>query len=444
LLVLARFILFFMMLSSLLVYLFANIKLIGEGSSALATLGFSVMIGGFLIILEIILKQKIYIKKSFLFLILFFLYFIVAITLNRPDDLKGFLVATSGGIVLFYILGSIVSINFIYIKDKALNSNKFLNIFNFFYMVFSILFALLFLNTFITLMEIVRTDLFLIVDLDGMYQRPASFLTISFFIYSFMTAFFIFVNKYATKSKFIVLITFALFGVYCLLAFGGMLLSQMIGSNNALVNIGGLLFATTIFYIFTNFTKLEKELSQIRLTIVKIFLSRISFKLFGPIFVALFLVILLLVGLINILDVNLDRFRIFGFGSGEVSSISSRLALWDNFLVHFYYSPVFGNMAVDSLTTGEGSYVHSFVATLLTHLGMVGFLLFFIYLFTAIKEILNNQYENNLLILYSLIVFVGIFTIASLGTSIVWIPFWFFLGLIFPPIVFKKNITTQL
>ena len=252
-LVLARFTLFFMMIGSLLIYLFTNIKLIGECSPALAVLGFSVMIGIFMIVLEIVLKQNVYIKKSSLFLILFFMYFIVNVTINRPNDLKALLLATTGGIILFYILGSLVSTNLLYIKEKILNSNEFLNIFNLFYMAFSFLFLILFLDTFITLMENVRTDLFLLSDLDGMYQRAGDFLTISFFIYSFITVFFLFVNKYVKKSKFMILMAFLLFGLYCLLTICGMVLSQMIGSNNTLVNLGGLLFATTIFYIFINF-----------------------------------------------------------------------------------------------------------------------------------------------------------------------------------------------
>jgi len=182
-LVLARFILFFMMLSSLLVYLFTNIKLIGEGSPALSVLAFSVLLGGFLIVLEILLKQNVYIKKSFLFLILFFTYFIVNVTLNRPNDLIALLLATTGGIILFYILGSLVSTNFLYIKEKVLNSNQFLNMFNFFYITFAILLLVLFLGTFMTLVTNVREDLFLIDDLNGIYQRPGAFLVISFFLF---------------------------------------------------------------------------------------------------------------------------------------------------------------------------------------------------------------------------------------------------------------------
>ena len=181
------------------------------------------------------------------------MYFIVNVTINRPNDLKALLLATTGGIILFYILGSLVSTNLLYIKEKILNSNEFLNIFNLFYMAFSFLFLILFLDTFTNLISNVRDDIFLIADSDGMYQRAGDFLTISFFIYSFTTAFFLFVNKYTKKGKLVNFMSFVLFGLYCLLTIGGMILSQMIGSNNTLVNLGGLLFATTIFYIFINF-----------------------------------------------------------------------------------------------------------------------------------------------------------------------------------------------
>lgn len=438
-LVILRFLLFFIMLGILLVYLFINIKLIGKGSFALILLVFFVMIGVFLIVLEIILKKGIYIKKSFLFLVLFFLYLIINITINRPNDLKRMLIATSGGIILFYVLGSLISINLLSIKEKVLNSNRFLNIFNFLCIIFTLLFVTLLVDTFTTLMINIRADLFLIADLNGAYQRPGSFLLIAFFIYSFITVFFIFVNSYVKRYKFI---SFILFGLYCLVTIVAMMLSQMIGSNNALVNLIGLLFITKMFYILINFLNSKYLLSNIKLNIKKIFLSKLTRKLFSSIFIALFVVILLLVIFVNTLDIDLDKFRIFGYGSGEISSVSNRLALWDNFLVHFNYNPIFGNIAVDCLTTGKGSYVHSFPASLLTHLGIVGFLLFFVYLYTAIKETLNNNnnlYFNNLFSLYSIVVFIGIFVIASLAVFITWIPLWFLLGLIFPPVIFVKR-----
>lgn len=435
-LVLLRFMFFFIMISSLSYYLFVNIKILGAGSPALDILAFCISIGVFLIWLELLLKQSFFIKKSFFFLVLFFTYYIVNIVINKPDELKVLTFSTTGGIILFYILGALLSINLLYLKEKVLSSRQFLGFFNFFYYLFSVIFIGLFLGTFLELMSNIRTDLFLISDLDGMYQRPGAFLVISFFIYSFITAFFLFINK---NSKALVLLFFCL---YLMSIIGGMLLSQMIGSNNTLVNLAGLLFANIIFYILINFTKIEKEIGYINLNLKKIFLSNLSNKLLGSILVSLFLVLILLTFIVNMLDIELEKFRIFGFDTGEISSVSSRLELWSNFIIHFDYNPVFGNMAVDTLTTGKGSYVHSFIGTLLTHLGLVGFSLFFIYIFIAIKEklkIKRNFYINNVFSLYSLVVFVGIFSIASFGTFITWLPIWFLLGLIFPPIMFDKR-----
>ena len=213
--------------------------------------------------------------------------------------------------------------------------------------------------------------------------------------------------------------------------------SRVLKETNSILNHN---IASKVYIASLHSDRLEEEKIYNDNLILNRF--KLSSKLFGSIFISLFIVFVLLVGLINFFDIDLDQFRIFDFGSGDVSSVSSRLALWDNFLIHFDYNPIFGNMAVDALTTGEGTYVHSFIATLLTHLGIVGFIFFFIYLFVAIKEKLkssNNLYVNNLFALYSLIVFAGIFAIASFGTFITWIPLWFLLGLIFPPIVFKNR-----
>lgn len=429
------------MLCVLLLYLFTNIMFIGEGSLSLELLAFSVIIGAVLIILEMFSRQKIYIKKSFLFLVMFFTCYISNIILNRPNDLKAMAIATTGGIILFYILGSLLSINFLYIKEKVLISNKLLNVFNFFYLIFSIIFIILLLNTFTTHLATVRSDLFLVAG-NADYQRPGSFLSISFYIYSFIFAFFLFTNKYAKKNKTLILI---LFVFYCVAAIVGMALSQLFGSNNALVNIGGCLFATVIFFISIRSKTIEKRVSNTKLNIKKIVFGKLGKKLFSFVLVAFFIFLVVFIVAVNMLDVDLNKLRIIGFGKSEVTSLASRLALLDNFFVHFGFNPIFGNMSVDKLTTGEGSYVHSFVLSLLTHLGIIGFILFFTYLFIAIKEVFNNKnnfYVNNLLLLYKLVVFAGIFAIATVSVFITWVPLWFLLGFFFPPITLRKNNTT--
>ena len=78
---------------------------------------------------------------------------------------------------------------------------------------------------------------------------------------------------------------------------------------------------------------------------------------------------------------------------------------------------------------------------------MQRFIFFFIYLSVAIKEKLkssNNLYVNNLFALYSLIVFAGIFAIASFGTFITWIPLWFLLGLFLTPFIYQLFVKPEI
>jgi glycosyltransferase involved in cell wall biosynthesis len=86
--------------------------------------------------------------------------------------------------------------------------------------------------------------------------------------------------------------------------------------------------------------------------------------------------------------------------------------------------------------------VSGFVGSLLTHLGIVGFGLFFVYLYLAIKKkfnIYSNLQINNLLSLYSLMIFSGIFLVACAGVFISWTPIWFLMGLVFPPFIIKNR-----
>ncbi|WP_133121127.1 hypothetical protein [Malaciobacter halophilus] len=434
--------LFFIMLGVTLIYLFTNIKFIFDGSSALILLMFSIFIGTILLILDMLVKKRIYMKKSFFFLTLFLTYFICSLVLSRPEDIKSYTIATTGGIILFYLLGVLISLNLEYIKEKVLSSNQFLKFFNSFYFIFVVSFIVLLIDTSVELASNIRGDLFLIVDPDGMYQRAGNFLIISSLIFSFITMFFLIVNKYIRRKTFVKLISFSIYLLSSVVLFGIMLLSQLIGSNNTLVNITGLLLSITVFYVLLNFVNSKKLLNSVKFNIKKIFFSRFANKLLKSIFLSIFIFIFILIFMLNIVEIDLDKLRIFGFGSGEISSINSRLALWGDFTSHFNYNPIFGNMAVDKLTTGEGKYVHSFIGSLFTHLGIIGFILFFIYLFNAIKEKLNynnNLYFNNVYTLYSLLVLTGILGIASFGTFFTWIPIWFLMGLIFPPIEFKDR-----
>jgi len=129
-----------------------------------------------------------------------------------------------------------------------------------------------------------------------------------------------------------------------------------------------------------------------------------------------------------------------------MTSVDSRLELWSNFVIHLDYSLLLGNMGVDTYTTGSGSYVHSLVGSLLTHLGLIGFILFFTYLYFAIKEKLYSSYSegeygryvDNGISVYSLIVFIAMLLIASVGVFFTWVPIWFLMGMFFPVFNLKQ------
>lgn len=189
---LCKYVLFFLMITVLLIYLFTNIKLFADESPAIEFLGFFVVLGSALLFLEFYLKKNFCIKKSFFILVLFFSYYIVNILINKTDDLKSFTIATTGGIILFYLMGAIISVNFQFIKHQVTSSRSFLKSFNIFYMALSIVFFSLFFDTFFEMLGKMRKDLFLIEGLDGFYQRSGNFLIISFFIYSIFTFFLFF------------------------------------------------------------------------------------------------------------------------------------------------------------------------------------------------------------------------------------------------------------
>ena len=129
-----------------------------------------------------------------------------------------------------------------------------------------------------------------------------------------------------------------------------------------------------------------------------------------------------------------------------MTSVDSRLELWSNFAIHLDYSLLLGNMGVDTYTTGTGTYVHSLVGSLLTHLGLIGFILFFTYLYFAIKEKLYSSYSegeygryvDNGISVYSLIVFIAMLLIASVGVFFTWVPIWFLMGMFFPVFNLKQ------
>ena len=108
-------------------------------------------------------------------------------------------------------------------------------------------------------------------------------------------------------------------------------------------------------------------------------------------------------------------------------------AFRDNFITQFSYNPLFGNMRVDLLTTGQGTYVHSLLS-LLTHLGLVGFTLFVLFLRSLYLQIarpdqrLQGELKKSYL-LFRLFALVAILLAGLVSAFFVWTPLWFCVGL---------------
>ena len=277
----------------------------------------SIIIGFVLVAIQLFTKQKCHIKKSSVFLILFFAYFLLNIAINSPSQLVAFTVATTGGVLLFYFLGAMISINLHSLIHFTLKSEYVLKIFNYCYMLFIIVYLYLFVNTFMIHYANKRPDIFLVYGLNGHYQRAGNFLVIAFLIYSIMTALFLFINKQCRYSKFSKFNSFIVFLSYCITIMGGIILSQLFGSNNASVNLVGLFLAMATMYSFISFPNSQQLLTSLGLNFKKIFFSK---KLLLSVFFVLALCVVWLIIIISFHGVDAIKFRLTGFDwSGEFS-----------------------------------------------------------------------------------------------------------------------------
>jgi hypothetical protein len=429
------------MISLFMTYLFINIRDLGKGSPGLLFLGSSASIGALMLLLQILFSNKIYFRVSFFVVILFFTYFIFRMVIDTQDLylLKAYTIATNGGSILYYIFGVLIGTLFFNIKAIIASSKQAESIYIFCIIILTIIFSLFFIDILFNTLSLSRSDIFLVAGGTN-YQRVGSFLLISFFILSFFIMLaFINYKKKNIFTRFLLLI----FSIYYLgLMISALWFSQLIGSNNAFVNLIVVLTSSVIIMSFIFSNKGVFILTNYDIKYKNIFTSKIARHLYYKIFISIILISMFSVFMIMYWDIDIDKFRIFGFGTEGMTSVNSRLALWDNFYIHLDYSLPMGNMAVDTYTTGLGSYTHSLIATLLTHLGLFGFLLFFTYLYFAIKENMtsnSNDYQrfmDNSIFIYSFMMFAGIFLVASVATFFTWTPLWFLMGMIFPPFKF--------
>lgn len=448
----------FIGLLSIIIFFFKNIMQIKQGGVGYEFLFLFVILGLFLFIFRVCLNGNVYICLSFLFLLLFFSYFLLKmeIDLHSINRIKSYTIGTTGGIYTAYLLGAL---SFLLIQSLLFDCNiklSSLRISNY-YIFFLICFYFFFVvqSLFVHLSEL-RSDIIIIQSSAALYQRPGDFICMSFVIISLLVLFVSYLNfSHAKTHNKMILIFIHIFYFFCI--FPLFLLGQMIGSNKVLFFVFALSLINISFLCNLFFLKYEIRNSLFisegkMLYNPKYFIKSVFGNLFKSSFLSFSLICLFLYFIISITKFDISSLRIMGFGysyGDPFSSFTSRIVLFkNNFLVHFDYSPLLGNMRVDSLTTGTGSYVHSFLFSILTHLGIIGLILFIIPFSLSLTEILKSTYPLALIFpdnyhifirAYILIMLLLILSMANIAAFFSWMPFWFSLGIFSTPIYFDKN-----
>jgi len=108
------------------------------------------------------------------------------------------------------------------------------------------------------------------------------------------------------------------------------------------------------------------------------------------------------------------------------SSLSSRLWIFlDSGIEQLAVNPLFGDLAVDHVVGKPGYYIHS-VFAIQTHLGIVGSILFFSFLFE--RTIALYRSNGNVFIKT---LFPPILATATIGALFTWMPLWFLVGALY-------------
>lgn len=431
------------------IYLKINIVAIGSEGGGLQFLLIFIFLAFILFVWRLKTSRSVIIRPSMWFFYAFIYYFVFRIAMDwgSIDRLKAFTIATSSGLIFFYVVGALVSIILGRHTINAAVQQSYLKYYRIFMIIFIIYSVISLLFILYDLGSRVRSDIILLADGDGDYQRPGNFLIISYLLLLAL-----YTQHSSLKKINIMSPKCLLFDIFAIIIFifytlVSLFLSQLIGSNSAAVIIAGL---AGIFITLTNFFSIKYSqfyLSMKKLRPLNLIHGGLLYRLIFFMIINLMLLIVCIAGVSDILGIDLSMTRLGGFGSGHISSIDSRFKLLSNFAIHFSNSPLLGNMAVDCLTTGCGSYVHSLPASLLTHTGIIGFLLFFIFLFLNFNERFSRRilsYRGALLSLNVSNIFafanmLFIILIASLANFLTWSVLWFSLGLFSLGLFFKNR-----
>ena len=404
-------------LCSLSIYIFINIKYFGDGIvTSILILYFCLWFVSLFFNIEENLRRINQIKYSLLITILFLVYVTLRYLFDsNSGDLFQFTFGTTSGLILAFILGLSLSVivSHLYKYYDSL-SKSFISVKGFL-IIFFLLTLYLTIDAFLYIESSVLEEVFLTSALATDYQRPGNLLLMSSMLQTALASM-ILIRE---KSK---LITFLL---YLQLSIN-IVLSQLFGSNNAAVSISIIL---VIFFVYSHL--ISRNNHQFNLSLRSLIIGKLSKKIIVQASKLVSIIFILLYFVINFYNIKLPNFRI---SSTVDDSIKARLNIFNNdFMVQFMYSPMFGNMEVHKITDVQ-NYPHSLLS-IVTHLGITGFLFFLLVLFYVYHDIYridNNKSDIYTNYNYSLLRFFivsAMIVITMITTFFVWMPFWFCMGL---------------
>lgn len=428
----------FLQLILLFGYLGLNIQNVGEMGIALPLLAGFVGISGLLVFNQLIRFTLVLRLHFFVFLLLIsWIALRVIIDLGDMNHLKQLTVATTGGILLFFLIGSFAR-QALDKLNQAVSSRLYSKL-------LILLFALVSLAVFISFKGrlLDRPDIFYIEGVEGGYQRPGNFLIMLFIMASF--AYLALAAHPLTKG----FLRFTIWlGIYTLGLVLALISSQMIGSNAATANLLAIYMMTSVISLLALSKRIRRRFNQgsLSLPLSKFALKKLFVYSGVTLFVALFLAIVA----IQITGFDLSKTRAFGFGSGSNTSVNSRFdILLETGAAQMGYAPFLGNVNVAELTTSNaGRTLHNFIPNVMAELGLVGLilvltllLLSFAILIKNLKQAPTNPEGFGTAVINFWLVFmlIWLFLYANISVGKSWPVIWFFVGFAASIFIFNKR-----
>jgi hypothetical protein len=423
---LARAISAFAILVFFSIFVFLNTKSTG-GSAGEEFIFLSLVMFGVLLIISGNLGNFFLWRMAAVLIAVFFVYFSAKWYMETGSAYNVWRVtlATSSGVIFAFFLGLIVSqaLSAIYDLRKDTQSSAVLYLMATSYALLVLAFAVM---VFMAHRGNLTRDIFLVDEIQS-YQRVGDLFSMQFLA---LTSLVCVISVTSKRKRF----NFALIPTVILSIVCGLyaITSQLLGSNKGLVVPVGVFFV----YLAVILAGSSPRQRTRRTSILNILFSGMVFKLLFASLVGLVLVVVLGEAVLQAVGIDAESLRITGFGSGEVSSIDSRSEIFgNNFYLHFMHSPIFGNTQIELLTTGPGTYVHS-TLSILTHLGVVGFLIFLGVLLSIYLEIsysfkakYSSIFGNQTFSLFRLLCLFAVLIMGMFSAFFTWMPLWFALGL---------------